>query len=251
MTKLQHKKKPWDILAINNLTISYNAVPIVQHFSCCLPRGAMVALMGPNGGGKSSLLKTLSGLHKEFTGKWAWSTDHLSTKSLRQNIAYLPQHHTIQRNFPLTVKQVVAMGRWKPHFFPSFNTKEDEHCITEALATVKMLPYKNHPLSSLSGGQFQRMLFARMLAQDASILLLDEPFSGMDEVTTDILLSVMNQWHHQEKTLIVAQHDQQKVRQHFPYTLLLGGHKHFCGHTEQVLTPEHWQEVYEAITQNR
>ncbi len=248
MTDFQHRKKPWDILSITNLTVSYNTLPVIENFSCCIPRGAMVALMGPNGGGKSTLLKTLAGFHKEFTGHWTWSTDSDSTKNF--HMAYLPQHHTIQRNFPLTVQQVVAMGRWKARFFPHFATQEDKSLIKDALSTVKMLSYKDHPLSSLSGGQFQRMLFARMLAQDASILFLDEPFSGMDEVTTDILLSVMNQWHHQEKTLIVAQHDQKKVREHFPYTLLLGRHKHFCGHTEKVLTLEHWQDVYEATACN-
>lgn len=237
---------------LEGLSISYGADRVVHELSCAFPQGSLVALMGPNGGGKTTLLKTLSGLHEDYTGQWRWRRQEVGTEgsvchTLPSSVAYLPQRSESSRQFPLTVQQVVAMGRWRPKPFLHTLNSSDKVLVEEALQTVGLSVQGSTPISQLSGGQFQRMLFGRMLVQDADLLLLDEPFSGMDESTVDHLVRVIVGWHTSGKTLLIAQHDLMRVIEHFPHALLLARHVQYHGTSKEVLTASNWETAHRAM----
>lgn len=221
---------------INNLTISYRNRPAVHHLDISFQHNEMWAIFGPNGAGKSTLLKGIVGLLKPDTGTIVF--DQLT----RNQIAYLPQQSEIDRSQPMSVYELTAMGLWyEIGFFGGVRATQHQR-IQAALATVEMLDFAKRPISQLSNGQFQRVLFARMLVQDAKFLLLDEPFNAVDAKTTYLLLKILSRYHTENHCSIIAVlHDYEQVHAYFPKTLLLAKEKIIAGKTEQVLT-ESWLE---------
>lgn len=240
--------KTMNSLFADHVNIYHGTRCVVQDLSFSFKKGQMIALMGPNGGGKSSLLNTLIGLHKSYKGSFGWRLSSTQTLALRpQDTAYLPQHTTIDHTFPLRVHQVVEMGLWSQKGLGRSLTKDDKRSAEKALEKVSLLSYARSPLSSLSGGQFQRMLFARMMLQNASLLLLDEPFSCVDEKSIEDLIVLLKEWVGEGKTLIVSQHSRSYVMRHFPQTLLLAQRFSRWGKTEDVVTSENLALAYDAV----
>ena len=229
-------------IAIHNLTVSYRRRPAVHHLDMQFADGAMWAIFGPNGAGKSTLLKSLMGLIKADTG-------HIEWQGLRrQDIAYLPQQSDIDRGQPMSVYELAAMGLWyEIGFFGKVNAAQHAR-IQAALAQVEMADFAKRPIGQLSNGQFQRVLFARMLVQNAKVLLLDEPFNAVDAKTTFALLEVLRQYHsRQHCTVVAVLHDYEQVRAYFPNTVLLAREKVAAGRTEAVLTDSHLQQANIAM----
>lgn len=213
-------------LSITNLTVKYGKTTAVDHLSCQIHSGDLLAIVGPNGGGKSSFLKALVSLipHK---GK---------IKSSTQKMAYLPQQTEIDRTIPLLVEEFISFG-----LIPSvgfWKSISSRHQIDQALATVGLKGYAKASLSELSGGQFQRVLFARLLLQDADTILLDEPFSAIDRQTTQTLMEIIQTLHSKGKTIITVLHDYTLVRQYFPKTLIIARKLIELGETSRTLTEE-------------
>lgn len=218
-------------IGLHNLTLGYERHPAVHHVSTTLPAGSLVAVVGPNGAGKSTLIKALAGLVRPMQG-------HVSGLS-GQRVAYLPQQADMDRGFPITVADMVAMGLWhEVGALGGLNRAQRQRCH-QALAQVGLGDFGHRTLDTLSGGQFQRALFARLVLQDAPLVLLDEPFAGVDTRTCDDLLALMHGWHTQGRTVLAVLHDLEQVRQHFPHTLLLARELVAAGPTAQVLTPAH------------
>lgn len=190
----------------------------------------MWAVFGPNGAGKSTILKAVMGLQKADTGKVLW--DGLA----RRDIAYLPQQSDIDRNQPMTVFELAAMGLWFEIGFFGRVDKAQKKRVFDALARVGMEDFADRQIAHLSNGQFQRVLFARMLAQNAKFLLLDEPFNAVDAKTTYALLDVLQQCNREGQAVIAVLHDYQQVRRYFANTFLLAREKVAAGATEAVLT---------------
>lgn len=216
-------------LALHNLTLGYERHPAVHHLSLAWPWGSMVAVVGPNGAGKSTLLKALAGQIVPLEGE---------IQGLRgKRLAYLPQTPAIDRAFPATVQELVMTGLW--HEVGALRPWRSGHRqqVEQALASVGLQGFAGRTLDTLSGGQFQRALFARLILQDAEVLLLDEPFAAVDERTTEDLLALLHIWHAQGKTLVVVLHDRELVRRHFPQTLLLAREAVAWGDTAEVLSP--------------
>jgi len=220
---------PADVV-LHNLTVGYERHPAVHHLSVCWPAGSMVAVVGPNGAGKSTLLKAM-------VGQVPLSGGHMEGLGPKQ-IAYLPQLPAIDRSFPISVQELVLTGLW--HEVGAFWSWRASHRdrAAQALAAVGLQGFERRTLDTLSGGQFQRALFARLMLQDAPTLLLDEPFAAVDQRTTDDLLAILHRWHAQGRTVIVVLHDLHTVREHFPLTLLLAREPVAIGPTKLVLTPE-------------
>ena len=223
------QEKP-QAISFHDLTLGYDRHPAVHHITGEVDRGDLLALVGPNGAGKSTLLKGIIGQLKPLPGS-------LSLDGLKRNdIAYLPQQIDIDRSFPITVFDAVSMGLWRQIGTWGGLDRGLNLAVLEALATLGLQDLRQRSVGALSGGQFQRVLFARLLLQDAAIILLDEPFRAVDTKTVEDLLRLISRWHGEGRTVIAALHDLDQVREHFPKTLLLAREVVAWGPTKQVLT---------------
>ncbi|POO56450.1 metal ABC transporter ATP-binding protein [Agrobacterium rosae] len=218
------------VLTIDNLTVAYDRHPAVHHISGSFAKGSLTAIAGPNGAGKSTLLKAIIGDIRASQG----SVDHTLK---RAEFGYLPQATDINRRFPISVLETVLLGTWKTAGTFSSVTQTDEKRAQEALATVGLSGFEKRSIGALSAGQFQRVLFARLLMQDASVILLDEPFTAIDARTTRDLLDIVTHWHGEGRTVVAVLHDFEQVRAHFPETLLIARELIAWGPTHQVMSP--------------
>jgi zinc/manganese transport system ATP-binding protein len=217
-------------LRFENLTLGYERHPAVHHLDGGVENGALVAVVGPNGAGKSTLFKGIVGTLKPLAGSIERrGIDH-------RGISYLPQIPDIERTFPISVYDMVAMGLWKSRGVFGGIAGKDHHAIAAAIAAVGLTGFERRAIGTLSGGQMQRMLFARLLAQDASLILLDEPFAAIDTRTSTELLALVQRWHAERRTVLAALHDIELVRAVFPQTLLLAREPVAWGPTREVLT---------------
>jgi len=202
-------------IALDDLTVAYDRRPAVHHLSGRFEAGSLTAIVGPNGAGKSTLIKAIAGTLRPVAGRV--DRGALPTRDL----GYLPQAAEIDRSFPLSVADTVAMGAWRSiGAFRGLSRRQAEQ-THEALCAVGLEGFEGRSVGTLSSGQFQRVLFARLLLQDAKVILLDEPFTAIDARTTADLLDLVRVWHGQGRTVIAVLHDLEQIRQHFPQTLLM------------------------------
>ena len=219
-------------LQFHDLTLGYDRHPAVHHLDGAVPVGSLTAVVGPNGAGKSTLFKGVVGVLKPLAGR-------IERNGLRpQDIAYLPQIAEIDRSFPINVYDMVAMGLWRSKGLLGGIGRKDRDKIEAAIAAVGLTGFEQRPIGTLSGGQMQRMLFARLLLQDARVIVLDEPFSAIDAKTSADLLELVRRWHAEQRTVLAALHDLDVVKANFPETLLLAREPVAWGKTAEVLTPE-------------
>lgn len=222
------------MITLRNLLTGYHGEGIGVPLDGCFAIGSMTAIVGANGSGKSTLLKTLAGLLPPVQGTLSFSHNE------RPRVGYLPQQAEMDRQFPLTVFDVVAMGCWPTRGLLRRIYRTQQAAIWQALTRVGLEELSHRAISTLSGGQFQRMLFARLLVQEAPLILLDEPFSGIDKPICNLLMTVIEQLYRQGRTIIVVLHDNQLVVKHFPQMLWLTPERPAWGPSAQVLAP--WPE---------
>lgn len=218
------------VVSLHNLTVSYRQHPALHHISGSFAPGSLTAVVGPNGSGKSTLLKSIAGLLPIEEG------GALTVMPPRERIAYLPQVAEIDRSFPIDVRDCVLLGCWGAAGAWGAVTGALLGKVDAALQAVGLEGFERRGIGSLSSGQLQRVMFARMLVQGADLILLDEPFNAVDAKTTAALLTLVRQWHQQRRTVIAVLHDDSLVRQHFPATLLLARELVGWGATGDVLT---------------
>jgi zinc/manganese transport system ATP-binding protein len=219
-------------LRFHNLTLGYERHPAVHHLSGTVASGALLAVVGPNGAGKSTLFKGVVGAIKPLAG----AIERVGLDA--DAIAYLPQVADIDRTFPIDVYDMVAMGLLRAKgLFGGFGGKDHQR-IEAAIATVGLTGFEERTIGTLSGGQMQRMLFARLLLQDARLIVLDEPFAAIDERTAADLLMLVRRWHGEGRTVLAALHDIDLVKANFPETLLLARAPVAWGATPSVLAPD-------------
>ena len=224
-------------LQFRDVTLGYDRHPAVHHLNGEVAPGALLAVVGPNGAGKSTLFRGLVGILKPLSGTIL--TGGIDPK----DIAYLPQIADIDRSFPISVFDFVGTGLWRRTGFFGGIGKGARGEIAQALAAVGLSGFENRGIGTLSGGQMQRVLFARVLLQDARVIVLDEPFNAIDARTSADLLALVRHWHAEGRTVLAALHDMDVVRAHFPETLLLARGKVAWGATSEVLTPENLTEA--------
>lgn len=226
-----------DSIVLHDLTLGYDGHPAVHHLTGVFEPGSMTAVVGPNGSGKSTLLKGITGFLRPLAGR----IEHNGLKL--SQIAYLPQQAEIDRSFPITVLDIVSLGLW--HRIGMFGGIKPElwEKARQALGAVSLNGFERRPISELSSGQFQRVLFARLLLQDCPVILLDEPFTAVDARTTADLLEVIQGWHAEKRTIIAVLHNFEQVRANFPNTLMLAREPIGWGSTAEVLTAENLQRA--------
>jgi len=202
-------------LTVASARVTYGGQIALADVSGTFDAGSLTAVVGPNGAGKSSLLKVLAGMQSLRSGDITYS------QAIRGRFAYLPQQSELDREYPITVAELVALGAWRSigAFRPLSETLLPS--IDKAIAQVGLEGFADRLIAELSAGQFRRALFARLIVQDASLILLDEPFAAVDEDTTAELIRLIKSWHGEQRTIIAVMHDLDQVRAYFPNTLLL------------------------------
>lgn len=220
------------VIQLNQVFLGWRSRVAVRDVTGSFYPGSMTAVVGPNGAGKSTLIRAIMGQISPLRGQVKLLGE------ARKSIACMPQAEGLDSSFPITVYDLVAMGAWqRVGAFKSFNSHEHEK-ILEALEQVGLADFSRRIIGTLSGGQLQRALFARLIMHDAQVLLLDEPFAAVDRATTEDLLNILCKWHEQGRTVIVVLHDLDIVRKFFPQALLLAGQVVDWGPVDTVLTPE-------------
>lgn len=215
-------------------------IPVLDKLDIAIPLGSLWAVVGPNGAGKSTFLKLLAGILTPSSGQ-------LDLGGITpQQIAYLPQHTEMDRHFPINTYQLVAMGLWQlMGAFGGLNSALRRKVDT-ALDQVGLSGFGERNIASLSGGQLQRALFARLLLQDAGIILLDEPFNAIDSRTIADLIDILKQWQQQSRTVIAVLHDLDQVKAQFPHTLMIAHRVIASGDTPTTLSAINTQKAHEA-----
>ncbi|VEJ44789.1 ABC transporter ATP-binding protein [Bartonella vinsonii] len=211
-------------LYFDSATLGYGSRIAIKNFSAKLKAGSLVAIMGDNGAGKSTLLKAIAGLIKPLKGK--------ITKQKKSQIAYLAQQCDIDQTFPIDVEALIKTGLWS--FCGLWKNQRPYYAkIQNALEMVGLKTLASRSLDTLSSGQLQRALFARIIIQDADIILLDEPFNGVDRNTQKDLLTLITHWQKQGRTVLTALHDPLVVQEYFPQMIQINRQNAFYGETTQ------------------
>ena len=219
-------------IKFRDLTLGYDRHPAVHHLTGEVESGALLAVCGPNGAGKSTLLKGIIGALSPLGG--AIKLEACGPR----DIAYLPQAAEIDRTFPINVFDMVAVGAWRTSGLFGAITGKARARTFDAIEAVGLAGFEDRHIGTLSGGQMQRVLFARVLLQDAPIILLDEPFNAIDQRTVGDLVDLIGRWHGEKRTVVAVLHDLDLVRKHFPQTLLMAREQVAWGDTAHVLSAE-------------
>lgn len=232
-------------ITFRDLTLGYNSHPAVHHLSGTVRRGSLTAVVGSNGSGKSTLMKGVVGMLKPMAGS--------VNVTPGTRVAYLPQQSELDRTFPARVVDLVSLGLWPKRGLLGRHTAQDRTAVSEALMAVGLEGFEQRPIDTLSGGQLQRALFARVLVQDAELILLDEPFNAIDARTLTDLIALIKRWHGENRTVMVVVHDLDLVRTHFPEALLLARGPVAWGEAKATLAPENLlraRQFHEAWDEN-
>jgi zinc/manganese transport system ATP-binding protein len=220
------------VVSKKKLCLGFGDVTLVYRINWDVKPGSILAVVGANGSGKSTFVKTLLGLQSPMNGRIEWPTGKPA------EIGYLAQLTEFDRRFPIRVRDLAAMGAW--HGFNPFAglNKTTRNRVDAALKMAGILDLADQPLHTLSGGLLQRALFSRVIMQDAPLILLDEPFSAVDQYTEQHLLSVMETWQSEGRAVIMVLHDLSVVLDHCTHALLLGNGRASFGAVNDILTPD-------------
>lgn len=231
-------------IEVSGLSVSYDGNRVVDDVSFELPDLALAAVVGPNGAGKSTLLQAMLGLKRPDTGEVRLLGSPL--KDVRKRIAYMPQRSDVDWTFPISVLEVVLLGTYPK--LPLFKRpgREERDWARSRLELLDMLPYENRQIGELSGGQQQRVFIARALAQNADLLVLDEPFVGIDAASEEVILRVLQEQASEGRTVLAVHHDLAKVRDEFTHAVLINRHLVAYGEVAETLTSATIREAYEA-----
>lgn len=231
-------------ITIKDLTVVSNTKPVIWDLDLIIPQATLLGIIGPNGSGKTTLLKTILGNIQPIAG--TITIHNNNTTQLPQSIAYVPQKNSVDWTFPINVYDIVMMARTTKLYWYQQAQKQDHEIVDWALAQVNMLNFKDRHISQLSGGQQQRVFLARALAQQADILILDEPFNGIDLATEQLILSVLQKLKDAGKTIIVVHHDLNTVQKYFDWTFLMNVKHIAVGPTKEVLTSENIKKTFQT-----
>ena len=220
------------ILEIRNLALGYPDLTLFRQLSCDIEGGSTLAVLGANGSGKSTFVKMLLGLVPPLSGRLSWP------EGRPKEIGYLAQMTEFDRRFPIRVRDLAAMGAWGGFGLTRGLGRSGQDRVDAALEATGVLDIADRALHTLSGGQLQRALFARVIVQDAPLILLDEPFAAVDQTTEAHLLDIIRRWQDEGRAVVLVIHDLSSVLDHCSHALLLGGQTATYGTVEEVLTPE-------------
>lgn len=236
-------KRP-SVIDVRHLTVSYQAKPALLDVSVQIESDQLVGVIGPNGAGKSTFIKAVLGFVKPDLG--TVQINGKSAQKAKGEVAYVPQRGAVDWDFPITVKEVALMGRYQQIPWYTTPRDEDHDAAFTALDMVRMQDFAERQIGELSGGQQQRVFLARALAQGSDILLLDEPFAGVDAATERAILDVLERAKQNGKTLVVVHHDLSTAAEYFDKLMLIKQRMYAFGTPQMVLNEELLSNVYEG-----
>lgn len=234
-------------IKIENMTVAYDAEPVLWNINVGFEKGRMTAIIGPNGAGKSTLIKSALGLEKRISGEVLFSVAgerYRPYNEIKTEVAYVPQNSSVYWDFPTTVIDVVLMGRYGRLGWFKRPKQEDKEIAEEMLEKVGMSTFKNRQISQLSGGQRQRVFLARALCQQAEIYVLDEPLAGVDIKTEAIIIELLQELVREGKSVIVVHHDLDTVEDYFDDVVFLNQEVVEHGPVAEVFTDENIEKTY-------
>jgi len=226
------------------LTVSYGSRPVLWDVDASFPVGSLSAIVGPNGAGKSTLLKAALGLIPSDAGQVL--IEGRPVRAARDRVAYVPQRDAIDWDFPITVREVVEMGLYAKTGWVRRVGRASAAKVDACLDRVGMTEYAKRQIGQLSGGQRQRVFIARALAQEAPVMVMDEPFAGVDARTEASILGLLGDLRDEGRSVIVVHHDLATVRGAFDWVLLINVRTVAAGPVAEVLTPETLRRAYGA-----
>lgn len=235
-----HVENP--IIELHNVSVAYQQRPVLWNIDYTLPSGKLTGVIGPNGSGKTTMLKSMMQLVPLTSGYIKIFGKDL--QEVREKVSYVPQRGSVDWDFPASVMDVVLMGRARPGNLFQRYSAADKEIAMECIHKVKLENFIKRQISQLSGGQQQRVFLARALAQQAEIYLMDEPFVGVDTSTEQAILDILNEMKKQGKSILVVHHDLQTVRQYFDWVILLNTRLVASGPTEEVFQSQLINETY-------
>lgn len=229
------------MIEIKNLTVTYKDTPALDNINVTLSNSKIIGIVGPNGAGKSTLIKAVLNI---ISSKGIIKIDDKLSKDQLGSVAYVEQKINIDYNFPIKVRECVSLGIYpKIGLFKNLN-KSDWQKVDEALKLVGLEEFSNRQISELSGGQFQRVLIARCLVQEAKYIFLDEPFIGIDSVSEEIIMNTLRKLRDNGHTILIVHHDLRKVHAYFDEVLLLNKKLISYGSTKETFTRENLTNTY-------
>ena len=229
------------MIEIKNLTVKYKDTPALDNINVTLSKSKIIGIVGPNGAGKSTLIKAVLNI---IPSKGIIKIDDKLSKDQLGSVAYVEQKINIDYNFPIKVRECVSLGIYpKIGLFKNLN-KSDWQKVDEALKLVGLEEFSNRQISELSGGQFQRVLMARCLVQEAKYIFLDEPFVGIDSVSEEIIMNTLRKLRDNGHTILIVHHDLRKVHAYFDEVLLLNKKLISYGSTKETFTRENLTNTY-------
>ena len=229
------------MIEIKNLTVTYKDTPALDNINVTLSKSKIIGIVGPNGAGKSTLIKAVLNI---ISSKGIIKIDDKLSKDQLGSVAYVEQKINIDYNFPIKVRECVSLGIYpKIGLFKNLN-KSDWQKVDEALKLVGLEEFSNRQISELSGGQFQRVLIARCLVQEAKYIFLDEPFVGIDSVSEEIIMNTLRKLRDNGHTILIVHHDLRKVHAYFDEVLLLNKKLISYGSTKETFTRENLTNTY-------
>jgi manganese transport system ATP-binding protein len=238
-------------ITVNNLTVTYNNARLaLYHASCTVETGTITALVGPNGGGKSTLFKSIMGFLKPNEGKIKIGNISVNLAQKRQLMAYVPQSDEVDWNFPISVYEVVMMGRYGYMNLFRIPSAKDKRKVMESLERVGMIDFKHRQIGELSGGQKKRAFLARALAQEGKVILLDEPFTGVDIQTEKRMIDLLMQLREEGHTILISTHDLASISTFCDRTILINRTIIASGKTQETFTEENLAMTFEQLTVN-
>ncbi len=232
------------VIEVEHLTVSYQAKPALLDVTINIDRDQLVGVIGPNGAGKSTFIKAILGFVKPDVG--SVRINGKSAQKAKGEVAYVPQRGAVDWDFPITVEEVALMGRYQQIPWYTTPTEQDRAAAVEALKMVRMEDLAQRQIGELSGGQQQRVFMARALAQGSDILLLDEPFAGVDAATERAILDVLERAKQSGKTLVVVHHDLSTAAEYFDKLILIKQRLYAYGPPRLVLREDLLSKVYEG-----
>lgn len=232
------------VIEVDHLTVSYHAKPALLDVTINIERDQLVGVIGPNGAGKSTFIKAILGFVKPDVG--SVKINGQAAQKAKGEVAYVPQRGAVDWDFPITVQEVAMMGRYQQIPWYTSPTARDKDLAVEALKMVRMEDFAHRQIGELSGGQQQRVFLARALAQGSDILLLDEPFAGVDAATERAILDVLERAKGVGKTLVVVHHDLSTAAEYFDRLILIKQRLYAYGPPQLVLREDLLSKVYEG-----
>lgn len=229
------------MIKINNLSVKYKDTFVLKDISLSISDSNIIGIIGPNGAGKSTFIKSILNLIP-YSGDI--TINDIQAKKILNNIAYVEQKSHIDYNFPITVKECVTLGLFAN--IPLFKSLTSKHLeeVNKALEIVNLTEFSNRQISELSGGQFQRVLIARCLVQEADYILLDEPFVGIDSISENIIISTLKKLKNEGKTILIVHHDLSKVENYFDKIIVLNKHLITYGDVSTSFTNKNLKDAY-------